>query len=78
MAPRTRSTHLIVSNSEYERLTDLANASIERLPEVDVILLAQFSMARARDAVSALRPGTNVLTSPHAAVEQLRQRLAGG
>ncbi len=55
----------------------LVAAAAERLPEVDAILLAQFSMARARDAVSLVRPRTNVLTSPHAAVEQLRQRLAG-
>ena len=34
MATRTRSAHIIVSNAEYERLNDLANASMERLPDV--------------------------------------------
>ena len=45
MAPRTRSTHIIVSNAEYERLTDLANASIERLPEVAQELLDELERA---------------------------------
>ena len=32
---RTRSVpQIIVSNADYERLTDLATASLERLPEV--------------------------------------------
>ena len=32
---RSRSVpNIVVSNADYERLTDLANASIERLPEV--------------------------------------------
>jgi len=54
----------------------LVAAAAERLPCVDVILLAQFSMARARTAVSSVRPDVPVLTSPHAAVDQLRQRLS--
>ena len=45
MAPRTRSTHIIVSNAEYERLTDLANASIERLPDVAQELLDELERA---------------------------------
>jgi hypothetical protein len=53
----------------------LVVAAAERLPAVDAILLAQFSMARSRDAVSAVRRDASVLTSPHAAVEQLRARL---
>ncbi len=42
---RTRSTHIIVSNSEYERLTDLANASMERLPDVAQELLDELERA---------------------------------
>ncbi len=42
---RTRSTTLIVSNAEYERLTDLANASMERLPEVAQELLDELERA---------------------------------
>ncbi len=46
-----------------------------RLPDVDAIMLAQFSMARARDAVAAVRGAIPVLTSPEAAVRQLRARI---
>jgi regulator of nucleoside diphosphate kinase len=49
MATRTRSTHIIVSNAEYERLTDLANASIERLPEVAQELLDELERAEIVD-----------------------------
>jgi regulator of nucleoside diphosphate kinase len=43
---RTRSTTLIVSNAEYERLTDLASASMERLPEVAQELLDELERAQ--------------------------------
>lgn len=46
---RTRSTHLVVSNAEYERLTDLANASMERLPEVAEELLDELERAKIVD-----------------------------
>jgi regulator of nucleoside diphosphate kinase len=49
MAPRTRSTQLIVSNAEYERLTDLASASMERLPEVAQELLDELERAQVVD-----------------------------
>ena len=49
MTPRTRSTHLIVSNADYERLTDLANASMERLPEVARELLDELEGAEIVD-----------------------------
>ena len=42
---RTRSTTLIVSDAEYERLTDLANASMERLPDVAQELLDELERA---------------------------------
>ncbi|HYD05470.1 MAG TPA: nucleoside diphosphate kinase regulator, partial [Reyranella sp.] len=49
MATRTRSTHLIVSNAEYERLTDLASASMERLPDVAQELLDELERAQIVD-----------------------------
>lgn len=46
---RTRSTTLIVSTAEYERLTDLANASMERLPAVAQELLDELERAQIVD-----------------------------
>lgn len=46
---RTRSTTLIVSTAEYERLTDLANASMERLPDVAQELLDELERAQIVD-----------------------------
>lgn len=44
---RSRSVpNIIVSNADYERLTDLATASIERLPEVAEELLAEMDRAK--------------------------------
>lgn len=45
------------------------------LPPCDAVVLGQFSMARARDAVAARVP-CPVLTTPDAAVADLRRRLA--
>jgi Asp/Glu/hydantoin racemase len=44
--------------------------------ELDALMLAQFSMARARDAVSAVA-ACPVLTSPHSAVLRIKARVAG-
>ncbi len=50
---RTRSvTQIIVSDADYERLTDLANASLHRLPEVAQELLAEMDRAKVVDAAS--------------------------
>ncbi|MBS0527092.1 MAG: nucleoside diphosphate kinase regulator [Proteobacteria bacterium] len=61
---RTRSTTLIVSNAEYERLTDLANASMERLPEVAQELLDELERAQIVDdkevPKDVVRMGTTV------------------
>jgi regulator of nucleoside diphosphate kinase len=46
---RTRSTQIIVSNAEYERLTDLASASMERLPAVAQELLDELERAKIVD-----------------------------
>ena len=44
---RNRSVpNIIVSNADYERLTDLATASIERLPEVAEELLSEMDRAK--------------------------------
>ena len=44
---RTRSVpQIIVSNADYERLTDLATASLERLPEVAQELLSEMDRAK--------------------------------
>ncbi|MBS0338920.1 MAG: hydantoin racemase [Proteobacteria bacterium] len=45
------------------------------LADCDVVMLGQFSMARARDTVSGVI-GVPVLSSPHSAVRLLQQRLA--
>ena len=44
---RTRSVpQIIVSDADYQRLTDLATASLERLPEVAQELLAEMDRAK--------------------------------
>lgn len=51
MATRTRSVpNIVVSNADYERLTDLANASMERLPEVSEELLSEMERAKVVDS----------------------------
>jgi regulator of nucleoside diphosphate kinase len=50
---RTRSVNeIIVSQADYERLTDLANASLHRLPEVAQELLAEMDRAKVVDAAA--------------------------
>ncbi len=51
----------------------IAQAAAER-PRTDVVLLAQFSMARARDAVSR-RVDSTVLSSPESAVLALKRMM---
>ena len=58
----------------HDRL--VAEAAERLAPSVDVICLAQFSMARARPAVKA-KVGVPVLTSPSAAVARLKAILTG-
>lgn len=51
MVSRTRSVpQIVVSTADYERLNDLANASIERLPEVAEELLSEMERAQVVDA----------------------------
>lgn len=56
----------------HDRL--VVEAAVTVAPQVDVICLAQFSMARARAAVQH-RVSVPVLTSPKAAVDRLRSLL---
>jgi Asp/Glu/hydantoin racemase len=53
----------------------LAAEAASALADCDAIALAQFSLARARDAVAA-RTGRPVLTTPDSAVRKLRALLA--
>ena len=47
MVTRTRSVpQIVVSTADYERLNDLANASMERLPDVAQELLAEMERAK--------------------------------
>src|SRR5579883_16064 len=56
MVVRTRSvSQIVVSNADYERLTDLANASMQRLPEVAEELLDELEHAKLVDAAQVPR-----------------------
>ena len=51
MVARSRSVpQIVVSSADYERLTDLANAARERLPEVAQELLEEMDRAKVVDA----------------------------
>jgi hypothetical protein len=52
-------------------------AAVATLPPVEVVLLGQFSLARAAPAVAAARESSQVLTTPGCAVAALRARLGG-
>ena len=56
---------------EHDRL--IAEAAAE-MTDVDVLILAQFSMSGARDAIAEV-PGRPVLTAPNEAVKKLRRLL---
>ena len=56
MVARARSVpQIVVSNADYERLTDLANASQARLPEVAEELLAEMDRAKVVDDMAVPR-----------------------
>lgn len=59
-----------------ERHDHLAAEAAASLGDMDAIVLGQFSLARARSA-AAQRTGSQVFTTPHAAVEALRVRVTG-
>ena len=60
---------------EAEHDTLIAGAASE-MADVDVLLLAQFSMIGARDAIQDV-PGRPVLSAPDEAVKKLKGLLAG-
>ena len=62
------------NDAEHDRLIADTAADIQ---DADVILLAQFSMARAADLVR-LATSLPVLTSPEAAMKEIRTRVEGG
>jgi maleate cis-trans isomerase len=49
----------------------------QRLQDVDVVVLGQFSMARAAEAVADAGFAGRVITTPDAAVSELRDRILG-
>ena len=58
---------------EHDRLIA---AAADAMTDVDVLLLAQFSMIGAREAITDV-PGRPVLTAPDEAVRKLKELLAG-
>jgi hypothetical protein len=62
-----------IDTDQHDRL--IAEAA-SRLAHCDVVMLAQFSMARARSAVQQVI-GNKVLTSPDSAVAKLKAVLHG-
>lgn len=59
-----------------ERHDRLAADAARRLPAVDVLILGQFSLARARGAVEGITD-VPVITTPDSAVAALRRRVSG-
>jgi Asp/Glu/hydantoin racemase len=66
-----------LGRGEPEKHDALLADAAARLTDVDVVMLAQFSMAGAAEAVRS-RVSVPVLTSPAAAVRKLKARLDGG
>ncbi len=58
---------------EHDALIAVAAADLK---DCDVLVLSQFSMARASARVEAAAPGARVLTSPASAIHRLRKLLA--
>ena len=63
-------------DGDAETHNRLVAGAVDQLADVDVLLLAQFSTAQARNAVEA-RYANPVLTSPGSAVRKLRGLLGG-
>lgn len=56
-------------------IRDAVARAVRDRPDVDVVALGQFSMARAADVARDAFPSATVLTTPDAAVEALRRRI---
>ena len=67
-----------LQKGERDRHDEAIAAELARMaPVVDVVVLAQASMARVVDALPPGAVGVPVLSSPRLAVERLREELAG-
>ncbi len=62
-------------SGDGEKHDNLIAEAVSKCPPCDVVLLGQFSMARALPAV-ARKIGTKILTSPASAVSNLREQLS--
>lgn len=63
-------------DDDAARHDELIASAAAEVPQCDAVLLAQFSMARAK-ALAAQRSGGRVLTAPETAVLKLRRMLQG-
>jgi hypothetical protein len=64
-----------LKSGDADRHNELVAAAVDRLGEVDAVMLAHFSTSRALASVSA-RTVKPVLTSPRSAVQALRTRVS--
>jgi hypothetical protein len=64
-----------LKRGDADRHNELVAGAVDRLGEVDAVMLAHFSTSRALAAVSA-RTAKPVLTSPRSAVQALRARVS--
>jgi Asp/Glu/hydantoin racemase len=65
---------LLGDDARHDRL--VAEATLELTQRVDVVILAQASMARVLNVIPEAERKTPILSSPHLALEQIRQILA--
>ncbi len=65
-----------LQNGDGERHDALSAAAAQTLPAVDVIVIGQFSMARAASMVRACRPEP-ILTTPQMAARKMRRLIEG-
>jgi len=65
-----------LKSGDAARHNELIAEAAASLPEVDAIVLGQFSMAQAAPAIAARLPGRRIITTPDSAVRKLKARLA--
>ena len=66
-----------LQGGDSETHDDMVAKAAVRLPPVDVLILGQFSMARAAGRVAAIR-SEPLLTTPHAAARKLKRLVESG
>jgi hypothetical protein len=64
-----------LKSGDAARHNELIAEAATTLPEVDAIVLGQFSMAQAAPAIAARLPGRRIITTPDSAVRKLKARL---